>query len=359
MKAYKNQSVRASSIELLRIIMVMGVIILHYNNRTFGGAFEYVEEGSINQLFLFLSENVSVYAVNTFVMISGYFLCTTDKRNSAKVAELLIQVIFFNYLSYALGCIQGDVLISARGIMGCVFPINYYVILYVTLYLISPYINILLHNLSDARFHKFVVMIFGLFSVYTILVDYIEKLSGLSMNGLSTIGLYGSSEGYTIVNFVLVYIIGAYIRMSSKKYCKKKLLIAIAVLIMMMLFITAAEYKSGLGYGTVWNYNNPLIIMCSACVLMLFTQLEIYSRIINELAKAVFTCFLFHGMVLKFYGIEEVVNRPLQLLVLHQLLTVTTIYLMSYVLYKLYDLVSRPLVKAIEPLCRRVDFRWN
>ena len=44
---------RNSSIELLRIIAIMGVVILHYNNSGMGGAFYYVTEGSLNQYYLF------------------------------------------------------------------------------------------------------------------------------------------------------------------------------------------------------------------------------------------------------------------------------------------------------------------
>lgn len=44
---------RNSSIELLRIIAIIGVVILHYNNSGMGGAFYYVTEGSLNQYYLF------------------------------------------------------------------------------------------------------------------------------------------------------------------------------------------------------------------------------------------------------------------------------------------------------------------
>lgn len=44
---------RNSSVELLRILAIIGVIILHYNNSMVGGGFEYVEEASINQLYFF------------------------------------------------------------------------------------------------------------------------------------------------------------------------------------------------------------------------------------------------------------------------------------------------------------------
>ena len=68
--------------------------------------------------------------------------------------------------------------------------------------------NLLIKKVDKSTFYKLVMTRFLLFSVYTILVDYAEKISGLELNGLSTVGLYGSSRGYTIVNFILLYIIG-------------------------------------------------------------------------------------------------------------------------------------------------------
>ena len=46
-------------------------------------------------------------------------------------------------------------------------PANYFVILYVTVYLISPYINIMIKNISKSNFNRFVVMLFVLFSIWT------------------------------------------------------------------------------------------------------------------------------------------------------------------------------------------------
>lgn len=352
---YKKNEVRNSSIELLRIIMMMGVIILHYNNSNLGGGYRYVKEGSLNNYYLFFLNNLFVYAVDIFIMISGYFLCKTENRKSIRIVELIIQVIVFNYIAYIVGCLNGEIHMSMRGIVGCMFPVNYYVILYAVVYLLSPYINILIQSLGKDKFRKFVLLNFFIFSGYTILVDYAEKISGIKLNGLSSVGLYGSSAGYTIVNFFLCYIIGAYIRSIIITMNEKKVFVTMIVMIVLMNMITILEYKSGLGYGTAWNYNNPIVIINSACVLTLFFKMKIHNVVINELAKGAYTCFLFHGIVLKFYNIEKCINSMLVVLILHQLFTIITIYLMSYILYKIYNWIISPLIKCMDSLCRKID----
>lgn len=50
-------------------------------------------------------------------------------------------------------------------------PSNWFVILYSTLYIISPYINILLEQLSGKQKKKMVIVLFAIFSVWPTIVD--------------------------------------------------------------------------------------------------------------------------------------------------------------------------------------------
>ena len=56
------------------------------------------------------------------------------------------------------------------------------------------------------------IVLISLFAVYPILLDIIGLRRNIAMNGLNTIGLWGSEQGYTIVIFVLMYLLGCYIR---------------------------------------------------------------------------------------------------------------------------------------------------
>jgi len=351
----REKKERESSIELLRIIIVMGVILLHYNNPTIGGGFKYVEEGGINHYYLFLIQNIFVCAVNVFVIMSGYFLCIIQKRSFVKVADLIIQVIFFNGVYYLVAIFFNNTQITFDGIINCFIPKNYYVILYSTLYLISQYINIVIKQLSKIQLRKFVAIMFCLFSCYTIFVDYASAITGLKLEGLSTVGLNGSSAGYTIVNFILLYIVGAYIRLNDSLISKKKLGLILPFLILAMQMITIVEFKNGIGPNIVWNYNNPIIIIVAACILLFFKQIKIQSKVINELAKGVFTCFLFHTTILPFFKIEQMVNSSLLFLVVNQVIMVLVIYLVSYIMYRVYIILSEPFVKMIAPLCLKID----
>ena len=61
------------------------------------------------------------------------------------------------------------------------------------------------------------VLILVLFTVWPTFFDLIQGVLGKELLGISTIGMYGSQYGYTIVNFVLMYIIGASIAIMRPK----------------------------------------------------------------------------------------------------------------------------------------------
>lgn len=309
MNVIKKQSLqtRNSSIELLRIIALMGVILLHYNNREAGGGFKYVTDGSINQCYLYLIENMFVCAVDLFIMISAFYLSTTKKRKIIKVVELNLQVIVFRVAGYLISVLIDGEQISLKAIIGNMLPVNYFVILYSVLYILSPYINVLLEKISKQDFKKLVLWLIGLFSIWTSLVDLLENIVGHTFDGLSTVGAYGSQYGYSIVNFVLLYFIGAYIRVNKIQLKKRTATISILVLLCVMFFVSLLEHKIGLA-ESVWYYNNPLVIVMAALVLLLFMNFNYCNRGINELAKGAFTCFLFHGYFIGKVHIADFVN---------------------------------------------------
>ena len=80
---------RNSSVELLRIIAILGVVILHYNNAAIGGAFKYVPSPSLKEYYLFFTECLFIAGVNIFYMISAYYLSKSNKRKLSKVVDLM------------------------------------------------------------------------------------------------------------------------------------------------------------------------------------------------------------------------------------------------------------------------------
>ena len=341
----KDRVDRNSSIELLRIISIVGVIILHYNVPDTGGALKYVEQGSINQRYLYFTEGLFICAVDLFIMISAYFMTDTKIRKPIKVIQLIIQVIIFRLIRYIVGICTGNDF-SIMYLFKCFLPVDYFVILYSILYLISPYYNILIERLNEKQFTKLVVLLFFIFSIWSISVDVLNKFE--DVNAMSSTGIDGSQGGYTIVNFVLLYFIGSYIKRQNITFSHKKKIILFICLLGVILATSSIT-------SLAWNYNNPFVIMLAAIVLIIFKDFDYSNRIINEFASGVFTCYLFHNFFMKHLGIEYYVSCKLSILIIHQFGTAIALYLASYIVHKIYHLISDRFIRLIEPLVNKID----
>ena len=82
------RKIRNTNIEILRILSILGVIILHYNNENMGGALAYTSDLALNKFILLFFECLSICSVNLFVLITGYFMCHNNNRNAFKPSKV-------------------------------------------------------------------------------------------------------------------------------------------------------------------------------------------------------------------------------------------------------------------------------
>ena len=350
-----RKETRESGIELLRILAMMGVVILHYNSSGMGKAFSLVQNNSVNQFCLYLFESLCICGVNIFILISGYFLSTTQKRSFCKIVELFLQVILFKAAFYFMSVVIGINSLTLKDFLYNILPNNYYVILYAALYAISPYVNIVIQKLQKEEMIRFTVLCLIVFSGWSFGVDLLENVFAVGLTGLSTIGIYGSQEGYTIVNFLVLYLVGACLKKFEDNKVKNVVMIPCTIGLLAVVFICSiGEHLLGLEKCVTWNYNNPLLILLSVGWFLIFKNMKIKSKVINELAKASFTCFLFHGAFLQFIVNEKIVNGSLIILIFHMILTSVILYLISYVVFKIYSLCTGWMLWALKPILDRV-----
>ena len=341
---------RNSSIELLRIIAQLGVIILHYNNPDIGGALKHVVSGSLNHYYLCLSESAFICAVNVYVIISSFFLSNSNTRKVYKIVELYLQVICFNFLFYIVSIMRGASL-NINSFLLCLLPNNYFVVLYSVLYIISPYINLLTDKLNKKQFQTLVLYSFGIFSVWSYFVDCLELFGDFS--GMSPIGMRGSQAGYTIVNFALLFLIGSYIKKNEPDFSNRKLLLIVFACIIAIFFIS-------IGIGKGWNYNSPFVILLSATIFMLFNRFDFKNDWINKLASASFTCFLVQERIVLLLSdqITEIANRNIAIVITHQIGVSVSIFLFSYIIHILYSIIVKPPISALFRSIKNSEIRY-
>lgn len=333
-------SKRNSSIELLRIFAASAVIVLHFNFLPSGG-------GAIDNVYgitretLYILEALCCCAVNVFILISGYFNVNSYNINFSRLFKLGIQTSLFSFIWYVIVNLKSGVVFHVKSALGALLPVNYYVILYITVMIIAPFINILVNKLTDKGLIILGATVFLLFSVYPTMIDILEELTNHSYSGLSSIGTSGSGGGYTIVNFTLVYILGALLRKLdisnriNKKYVCIGIIMSIIIIYLWRKTLT----------GTAYNYCNPFVIIEAVFVLIFFLQIEFENRLINQVSSASFTCYLIQGYLLQKINFSEIGKLSFVRVVLSLLATIVAIYLCSIIITMIWNLVAGHIFK--------------
>lgn len=341
----KITKTRDSNIELLRVLAAVGVLVLHYNNPLAGNAFALAGNG-INLILLKFLESFFICAVNLFVLISGYYMSKTRRIKMDKLLRLLLQVMLFNELFFFIDVFSGKTVFSVSGAFFNLLPRNWFMILYISLCILSPFINILIDHLNDGGKKALVIILFLLFSVYPTAVDYLGYFCGVS--GLSSISSAGSGDGYTIVNFILMYCIGAVLRHSETKR------LTTGKRIVLLLVNTGIIFALSQGpMWTAWEYCSPFVVIQAVLLFTIFREIKMRpSKTINKLAEAAFTVYLIHSFFLKYARINLVANSGF--MILHLVGTCFVIYCLGWIIYFLYhnsvDLVVR---KVLERFAKR------
>ena len=338
---------RQSGIELLRIYAILSVIILHYFNYSIGGGAKYIQ-GTISVFVWHLFLTLAFCAVDLFVMISGFFLSMNLKRSFGKIIFLLFEASVLRIILYIVNSLLYSETITAAGIVRAALIYGYFIVFYSIVYLLSPLINIGFNRLDEKNEKKAVILLFVLFSVVPAAAAVLSSYSvlGSDWTGICTITAKGSMEGYSIVNFFLCYVIGGHIRHQKNKCSRKKVLFLFA-------FNTVALLIWGyINWQSAYTYDNPLVVLEAAFLLVLFKDLKFRSKIINELASSGFTCYLVHRIMLDYIAIEKYASKSWYILLLHLLLSSVAIYCICYVIHKIYCLCTEWFVRLLSP---RID----
>ena len=242
------------------------------------------------------------FGVNLFVLISGYFLINS-KFKFKKLLKLTTEVFFYSVTLYIVCIFLKITTFSIEEFKKVIFPISYnmywFATTYIGLYLLSPFINKLLNNISRTEHKNLIYLLIILLSIIpTLLIDSTFINSDLMW-------------------FVLLYIISAYIQKYQISYNNnKKLLISIICLFSIMFAISVAlavPLKLEVKYFTHLNkMNSTIMLAVSILTFMLFKNLKVPdNKIIPFVSKSTFGIYLIHiNTHLRVYLFNSILKMP-------------------------------------------------
>ncbi len=268
---------------------------------------------------------------------------------------LAIQCVIFAECKYIILCLLSYYDFSAKELLIRMVPNNYYITRYSVLYLISPLINLCFKDKDVNRVNQVVIGLLVLFSVIPTGVAAMEDFTGIAFSELNTVG---GNVGYTITNFVVMYIVGLNIRMQSeeeKSQVGNPILYFLASAVLLFIWELTYIHKTGWFYGSALSYSNPLVIILAVSVFKIFRTVSIndaIGKVINELAKAGLTVYLFHGFFISLLPIDKIMNMQSWLMML--VLICTCIFIACYLVNKIWDFTVAPLATQA---CKNI--KWN
>ncbi len=188
-----------------------------------------------------------------------------------------------------------------------------------------------------------------IFSLYNTFCDLFFELLGIEIMGLNPVTAWGGMQGFNIVNFGLMYVLGAYLRNNPIEIKKSKIILLL--IISVSLITIWAEFNNifpSTRMRSAWVHHNPIVILYALLLFILFNKIKIKSNIINTSAKSVYTCFLAHCHIIMLVSIPVYVQKTLSEMLLHYLIFTILSYIIFWLCWFLYDLITQRIYKELD-----------
>lgn len=289
MRQLSQNKERNSSLELLRILCLIGIVCMH--------SLSYIW---LDRRFMVLSvaeNSLFNIGVTCFVLISGYFGVRFSIQRLLKVEVLaLFGGIFTLVVLYMNG-----MNIGFNELLKNIFPIitrkYWFLTGYVCVVLLSPFLNRLVSWLSQKQFLK--LLLVGIFLFYILPTFFYFQIVEDSGKGL--------------VNMIVVYLLGRYLRLypvskSQKVWFGMEMLFLCLTIAANIAFILVTNRME-----LIFSRDNSVFILLQAvAVFHLFSNMQFFSKAINRMAGFVFPVYILNMIILEYFLPHNTAERLLQ-----------------------------------------------
>ncbi len=280
---------RESGLELFRIITMILIVTHHYVVNS--GILKYLKLSptSFKSIFFYSVGAFGKIGINCFVLITGYFMCRS-KITLKKFLKLFLEFMFYKIIITLIFVVtQPDkwtFLSFARAMIPIVRLGDNFTGCYLVFFLFIPFLNILIKGMDEKTHGLLILLCLGAFSVFP------------------NIPYFNVTMNY-VMWFMIIYLIGAYIRSYKQElFSRKKLwvIICLSSFVLSVLSVVVVLFineKLGLNVGVYYfvsDSNKVLAVITAVSAFIVFKNLNLkYSKIINTIASATFGVLLIHA----------------------------------------------------------------
>lgn len=280
----KNQIsiVRDSNMELLRIVAMFFILCHHFICNSLYSFQEEIQNGLTAEYATYsLLEGLFYVGVNCFLLISGYY---GIKLRARKIWTMYLQLGFYGGTCYLFEVLLYHKPIThtllTKSLLIFSHPCWWFVAYFLLLMFLSPWINYGIKQMSKMQY---LVALLGMTFVQVYLGWFWQKTCY-------------DPNGYSILNFLYVYLIGGYIGrfINEENLIHHRWLILgiyICCAIVWGLWNILRHYVD-IPFGNNYGYNNPVVLCGAISFFLFFLSLSFKSKTVNWLASGVFAVYL-------------------------------------------------------------------
>lgn len=228
--------------------------------------------------------------INCFVLITGYFMCTSNITKK-KFIKLLGEIYFYKVVIWGTFFISGYEPFSVKEFLKMLFPFftvaDNFAACFLLFYLLIPFLNKLIHALTEKEHLALLAWCMG---VYVALPSFVK--ANVVFNYITW--------------FSILYIIAAYIRLYPKEWFDNQKIVGgiagVSLLlswtsVILLAFISRYIGKSiGVAYFFVSDSNKILALTTGVGAFLFFKNLKMeYSKTVNTIAASSFGVLLIHA----------------------------------------------------------------
>lgn len=283
-----NQAIkkwRSSNLELYRIICMLMIVAHHYVLSSF-----VADNGplvssptSANSMFLWLFGAWGKTGINCFMMITGYFMCTS-KITLRKFFKILVQIYFYNIVFFIIFLFIGYEALSPMRLLKLLIPFwglqHGFTSCFIVFFFTIPFWTILVQNMTKRQHELLLILLLGCYTF------------------LGSIPSFKVSFNY-ITWFGIIFLIASYIRLYPIKLFERKALwgwLTLAIVTISSFSVVVLDKYLSAGYFFMSDCNKIFAVAVAVTSFLWFKNLNIkYSGVINAFGAGTFGVLLIHA----------------------------------------------------------------
>lgn len=279
----KHDNIRDSRFELIRIIAIFFITLGHLILKDGFELTDSVKDGFTSSNVILLGiYSIVVIGVNLFFLLSGYF------EIHFKMDKLLM-LVFDIYFYYIILSVIGSALQKNEFSIGsCLIAVEKYwfMIVYLLIYILSSFLNCLIENATRQQLTKFVFLYIVIIGIYSSFRD---------------IDCLGFNNGYSLLNGICLYIVGAFLRKYGIEIMNKKrslvwIVLYVFSLLLNIVFISYWLVVKPDNVFSLFGYDSIIAIIQSILLFYFISRIRIQSKCINHIicfvARSVLATYL-------------------------------------------------------------------